>query len=48
MWLRVPRQSVSVWFAEYEKEHPNRLPTAEQALALVEFLRRKAKNPNPD
>jgi hypothetical protein len=38
-FLGVPRQTVSAWFAENPKKHP----TAEQALAIQEFLKAQKK-----
>ncbi len=38
-FLGVSRQAVSVWFREYTNERPKKQPTAEQALALAEFLK---------
>ncbi len=44
-FLGVSRQAVSVWFREHTNEHPRKQPTAEQALALAEFLKkRRAKS----
>jgi hypothetical protein len=37
--LGVKRQAVSIWFLEAQKKHPKKKPTAEQALALEEFLK---------
>ena len=37
--LGVSRQAVSGWFGEARREHPRKQPTAEQALALEEFLK---------
>jgi hypothetical protein len=45
-YLGVSRHTVNAWFAEYQKEHPKRQPTADQILALLEFLKtqkRKSK-----
>jgi hypothetical protein len=41
--LGVPLSTVSHWFREYMKPQPARQPTAEQILALQEFLA-KAKD----
>jgi DNA-binding XRE family transcriptional regulator len=37
-YLGVSRHAVNAWFSEYQKETPKRHPTAEQILALMEFL----------
>jgi|SRR5271157_1694621 len=42
-WLGVHRQSVSAWFSEFQSEHPCKQPTAEQALALQEFLKEQRR-----
>jgi hypothetical protein len=34
-------QAVSAWFREYRKARPAKQPTAEQALAILEFLKEK-------
>jgi hypothetical protein len=41
--LGVKRQAVSVWFIEIQKPKPAKHPTAEQALALEEFLKTQRK-----
>jgi predicted transcriptional regulator len=38
-FLAVSPQAVSAWLAEYRKPRPARQPTAEQALAIQEFLK---------
>jgi len=37
-YLGVSRQAISAWFREAERKHPRKRPTAEQVLALEEFL----------
>ena len=38
-FLGVSRHAISAWFREYQQERPRKGSTAEQALALQEFLK---------
>ncbi len=40
-YLGIPLSTVSAWFREYQKPHPAKQPTAEQALGILEFLKDK-------
>lgn len=41
--LGVTRHAVNAWFSEYKKAVPHKNPTAEQALELQAFLKRKRR-----
>jgi DNA-binding XRE family transcriptional regulator len=41
--LGVTRHAVNAWFSEYKKAEPHKNPTAEQALELQAFLKRKRR-----
>ncbi len=41
--IGVSLPAVSAWFREYKKAHPTKQPTAEQALAIQEFLAKQER-----